>query len=84
MKIMKSKAGKTNRRKISGARTKTSSLPTDNYVIRSLKHEIRNVNELQNAAQFASQQNSHATEDPFAKYVIHNVKMGEVLRKRLL
>ena len=84
MKIMKSKAGKTSRRKISGERTKTSSLPTDNYEIRSLKHEIRNVNELQNAAQFASQQNSQVTEDPFGKYVIHNVKMGEVLRKRLL
>ena len=84
MKIMKSKAGKTSRRKISGERTKTSGHPPDNYVIRSLKHEIYNVNEFWNTAQFASQQNSQVTEDPLAKYVIHNVKMGEVLRKRLL
>ena len=84
MRIMKSKPGKTSRRKISGKKTKTSGLPPDNYVIRSIKHEIRNVNEYQNTAQFTSQQNTQLSEDPLAKYVIHNVKMGEVLRKRLL
>ena len=84
MRSMKSKIGEIHKGESSKARDQSDDFLPDNRVTRSLESEIHNIYEVRISGQTTSRLISKTNDNSSTTYEVHNNRMTEILRKRLI